>query len=176
LNREVCAALLAVGVPAVSLQPSASATCRDGQIIHLSAEPIRAALQAGIVPVVYGDVAFDAARGGTIISTEEIMSYLAVRLRPARLLLAGETEGVLDEEGQPISELDEQSLAAMAAALGGSRGTDVTGGMASKVRDMLDLVQTIDGLTVRVFSGLRPGCVRQALLGDADGLGTLITA
>lgn len=175
LNREVCSALLAVGVPAVSLQPSASALCHDGQIVHLATGSVRAALEAGILPVVYGDVAFDDIRGGTIISTEEILSYLAAELRPARLMLAGETEGVLDERGRPITELNEQTLATMAAALGGSRGTDVTGGMASKVRDMLDLVQAIDGLTVRVFSGLRPGNVCSALLGNAIKMGTLIT-
>ncbi len=175
LNREVCGALLAAGLPAVSLQPSASASCNDGRIIHLATEPVRAAVASGIVPVIYGDVAFDAVRGGTIISTEEIMSYLAADLRPERLLLAGETQGVLDELGKPIATLTEQSLAAISTALSGSRGTDVTGGMASKVRGMLDLVAAIDGLTVRVFSGLRPGNVRRALLGNDQGLGTLIS-
>jgi isopentenyl phosphate kinase len=174
LNREVCRALLDAGLPAISLQPSASAGCHDGRIIHLATGPVQAALRAGILPVIYGDVAFDDVRGGTIISTEEIMSSLAVTLRPSRLLLAGETEGVLDESGQPIPMLDELRLTSMSAALGGSRGTDVTGGMASKVRDMLDLVKAIDGLTVRVFSGLRPGSVRDALLGNVQGLGTLI--
>lgn len=174
LNREVCAALLNSGLPAVSLQPSASARCRDGRIVHLASEPVEAALAAGILPVIYGDVAFDDVRGGTIISTEEIMSYLAAALAPTRLLLAGETEGVLDERGEPIAELNAQNLASLSSALGGSRGTDVTGGMASKVGDMLDLVETIDGLTVRVFSGLQPGNVREALLGNAQDLGTLI--
>ncbi|MGD8586746.1 MAG: isopentenyl phosphate kinase, partial [Chloroflexota bacterium] len=174
LNREVCGALLAAGLPAISLQPSASAHCRDGRINHLAVEPVQAALKAGVLPVLYGDVAFDAVRGGTIISTEEIMSFLAVRLKPTRLLLAGETEGVLDEQGRSIPELNQRNLALLSAALGGSRGTDVTGGMASKVRDMLDLVQTIDGLTVRIFSGLSPGNVRKALLGDTRELGTLI--
>jgi isopentenyl phosphate kinase len=80
----------------------------------------------------------------------------------------------LDEQGRSIPELNQRNLALLSAALGGSRGTDVTGGMASKVRDMLDLVQTIDGLTVRIFSGLSPGNVRKALLGDTRELGTLI--
>jgi isopentenyl phosphate kinase len=174
LNREVCAALLAEGIPAVTLQPSASASCHNGRIVHLASEPIAAALAAGALPVVYGDVAFDVTRGGTIISTEEIMSFLAATIRPTRLLLAGETEGVLDEQGKRISELNKESLVAMADTVGESRGTDVTGGMASKVRDMLDLVQAIDGLTVRIFSGMQPGNVRKALLGDSGGLGTLI--
>jgi len=40
---------------------------------------------AGLVPVVYGDVAFDAIRGGTIISTEEIMEYFSAELSAAWL-------------------------------------------------------------------------------------------
>jgi isopentenyl phosphate kinase len=77
LNRLVVAALLAADVPALSLQPSASARCVNGRIQHLAPEPVEAALAAGLLPVVYGDVAFDSGQGGTIISTEEIMSYLA---------------------------------------------------------------------------------------------------
>jgi isopentenyl phosphate kinase len=174
LNRAVCRAMLEAGLPAVSLQPSASAQCQDGRIVHLATGTIAAALEAGLVPVIYGDVAFDAVRGGTIISTEEIMSYLAASLRPKRLLLAGETEGVLDEHGQPIALLDNHRVETISAAIGGSRGTDVTGGMASKVRGMLSLVGAVEGLTVRVFSGLQPGNVHEALLGNDNELGTLI--
>lgn len=175
LNRAVCAALLAEGVPAVSLQPSASALCEAGRIVHLAAEPVAAALEAGILPIIYGDVAFDTLRGGTIISTEEIMSFLATSMQPRRMLLAGETDGVLDEQARPIAEISEQSLPFIAAAIGGSRGTDVTGGMASKVRAMLDLVNEVEGLTVRVFSGLQSGNVRDVLLGLGGQPGTLIT-
>ena len=88
LNSVIRRALLAAGVPVVTLQPSASAICRDGRITSLAVEPIQSALSAGLVPLVYGDVAFDQVRGGTIISTEEILSYLAGFLR-AVLVVAG---------------------------------------------------------------------------------------
>ena len=52
--------------------------------------------RTGSVPVVFGDVALDEVRGGTIISTEEIFAWLAVRLRPQRVILAGEVAGVLE--------------------------------------------------------------------------------
>lgn len=175
LNRHVCGALLGVGLPAAALQPSASAECVDGRIVHLAVGPVAAALDAGIVPVVYGDVAFDTERGGTIISTEEILSYLAGALMPNQLLLAGETDGVLDAQGKRIPALSEETFASFSESLGGSRGTDVTGGMASKVRGMLELARRIDELTIRIFSGLQAGNVRDALLGHADGLGTIIS-
>ena len=96
------AALLAAGVGAVGLPPSASAVVVDGQIQQLAVAPVVAALDAGLLPVVFGDVAFDTVRGGTIISTEEVLGYLARALRPAWLLLAGETDGVYDAAGQVI--------------------------------------------------------------------------
>lgn len=174
LNRAVCSALLESGVPAISLQPSASAVCEDGRIVQLASDPVEAALQAGVVPVVYGDVAFDRVRGGTIISTEEIMSYLATIIAPSRLLLAGETVGVLDRQGKTIPEITAENLVEISPFLRGSRGTDVTGGMASKIRGMLDLNAQIGGLSIRVFSGLEPRNVRDALLSKAQDLGTLI--
>jgi isopentenyl phosphate kinase len=172
LNRCVVGALLAGGVPAVSLQPSASAAVADGRIEHLAVEPLAAALVAGLVPVVFGDVAFDRALGGTIISTEEIMDYLAQTLRPRWLLLAGETAGVLDSNGRVIPAITRATLPDVLPALGGSRGVDVTGGMATKVAAVLDLVDALPGLSVRIFSGLEPGLLTRLLIDPALPLGT----
>ncbi|MCA9975977.1 MAG: isopentenyl phosphate kinase family protein [Anaerolineales bacterium] len=178
LNRLVVEALWAAGVTAVSLQPSASAMCVDGRIQSLALEPVRAAVQAGIVPVVYGDVAFDATRGGTIISTEEVMMALADMLplteRPSWLLLAGETEGVFDLAGAVIPRITPANFAAIRPALGGSRGTDVTGGMASKVQSMLQLTAAHPHLSIRIFSGLTPGTLAQVLADPETAVGTVI--
>jgi isopentenyl phosphate kinase len=174
LNRQVCAALLDAGLPATSLQPSASAICENGRIVQMASEPVTAALEAGLLPIVYGDVAFDVVRGGTIISTEEVMGYLAAQLKPSWILLAGETEGVLGKNGEPIPRITRENLTEFESSLRGSRGTDVTGGMSSKVKGVLDLVETIDGLSVRVFSGLQPGSVRDAISGRGRQLGTII--
>jgi isopentenyl phosphate kinase len=174
LNELVMAALLNAGLPALSLQPSASALCEDGQIVEMAARPVQMALNAGLLPVVFGDVAFDTARGGTIISTEEVMMALAETLRPSWLLLAGETPGVLDLNGQVVPLINETNLAEIAPALGGSRGTDVTGGMAGKVRSMLDLVAAQPQMQIRIFSGLEPGHVQQTLLTPQTASGTVI--
>jgi isopentenyl phosphate kinase len=174
LNRHVIAALLAAGVPAFGLPPSASAEVDDGRVTNLAAGPLRAALTAGLVPVVFGDVAFDSVRGGTIISTEEVMDYLTVVLRPAWLLLAGETAGVLDLQEQVIPLITRATLPDVLPALGGSRGTDVTGGMASKVAAMLDLVEARPGLGVRIFSGLEPGLLGRLLADPRLPVGTLL--
>lgn len=174
LNEVVVAALMNAGVPALSLQPSASAICNNGQIRSLAVQPVRMALAAGLVPVIFGDVAFDTIRGGTIISTEEVMMFLASELHPVWLFLAGETPGVLDQYGNVVSLITESTLDEISSALGGSRGTDVTGGMAGKVRAMLDLVARQPQMKIRIFSGLEAGRVRDTLVTSDVTFGSVI--
>ena len=174
LNRLVTDSLRAAGLPIISLQPSASARCEDGRLAALALEPIRAALEHGLIPLIYGDVCLDSVRGGTIASTEEIMLYLARSLRPDRVLLAGLEAGVLAPDGAVIPRIDPASLPELEGALGGRAGVDVTGGMRSKVLGMLELARALPGVAIRIFSGAVPGAVEQALTDDAFHVGTMI--
>jgi isopentenyl phosphate kinase len=181
LNRLVVDALWAAGVPALRLQPSASALCHDGELTYLAERPLVVGLEQGLVPVVHGDVSLDEVRGGTIISTEEIFAYLAPRLKPARILLVGEVEGVLTADpasgirGELVELITPQSAPALLQALGGSRGIDVTGGMAAKVLEMLALMQGNAQLrSVHIISGLVPGLVRDVLVNPGYRAGTRI--
>ncbi len=176
LNRLMADALAGAGLPIWPIQPSASAECSGGSLKLLEMRPIRAALDHDLIPLVYGDVALDTARGGTIISTETIFFYLAPLLRPQRVLLFGDVEGVLDESGQVIRRITPGSLPEVEAALGGSRGVDVTGGMASKVRDMVKLVERTPDLTIHILSGLTPGLLHDTLLDPDSAPGTAICA
>ena len=183
LNRLVVDALWEAGVPVLAIQPSASASCHDGEIKSLSERPLLSALAQNLVPVVYGDVAMDDVRGGTIISTEQIFRWLAPRLQPHRVLLVGEVAGVLSADpatGRPgdlIGEITPASLPALEQVLGGSRGVDVTGGMLAKVTEMVRLAQTVPSLTaVHLISGLVPGLVREALVDPFVPEGTRIHA
>ena len=180
LNRLVAGALLAAGVPAWSIQPSASARCRDGEMLSLEIGPIEQVLAHGLAPLVYGDVALDEEKGGTIISTEQIFAYLARRLGPARLIMVGQVDGVFDSDplrdqaALPIPEITGQNWAQVRALLGGSHAVDVTGGMLAKVEAMVALARELPGLTVHLLSGLRPGALESALTYAAPTGGTLI--
>ncbi len=168
LNYLVARALRAAGVPVWRIQPSASTASRDGVIQHMAVEPVRAALEHGLVPLVYGDVALDLVRGGTIISTETIFFYLAQQLPVRRILLLGEVEGVYDAGGALIPSITPANFEMIERALGGSAGTDVTGGMETKVRDMLALAQQISGLEIRIMDGRKPGLLRDTLSGRVE--------
>jgi isopentenyl phosphate kinase len=182
LNRIVVDAFLHEGVPVVSIQPSASARCREGELIGLALDPVQETLRHGLLPLVYGDVALDEQWGTTIISTEAIFVYLARLLRPKRILLVGAVAGVYsgdprqDPRARLLPVIRASRMAEAEKVLGGSHGVDVTGGMRSKVHLMVDLVRDLPGLHVRLLSGLQPGLLEHALRDPGLDTGTLITA
>ncbi len=165
LNHLVLEAARAAGLPVVNFPPSASAICRDGALAVLAVAPIQNALEHGLVPVVFGDVAIDETLGGTIVSTEDVFRFLALRLEPGRVLLAGIEPGVRTHwpEGDI---LDVITPATPLGGIAGSQAADVTGGMANKVQEMLELVKCMPALEVVIFSGVEPGRVQAALQGD----------
>jgi len=177
LNRYVMEALHNVEVRAMSLSPSSSVIVSGGNVAVWDTTPLRMAISAGIVPVIHGDVVFDEVRGGTILSTEDLFSYLARALQPERVLLAGSEAGVWEEfptRTKKVGNITPKSFDEVSAGVGKALGADVTGGMESKVRQMLSLVQELPGLTVQIFSGDEPGNLIRVLAGEV--LGTLITA
>jgi len=175
LNRLVMDALLEAGVPALAFPPSAAVTARARTLASWNLAPIQAALRAGLAPVVFGDVVFDLMAGGTIFSTEDLFDYLALQLRPSRILLAGIESGVWRDfplSTDLVAEITPATFPVLLPALSGSSAPDVTGGMLSKVRQSLGWVQRAPELEVRIFSAHAPGALRAALKGAQ--VGTLI--
>ena len=177
LNRYVMEALHKAGLRTIALPPSASVIASDGRVAVWETTPIRMALAAGIVPVIFGDVVFDEVRGGTILSTENLFTFLVKALHPDRVLLAGIEEAVWEdfpERTRPIERITPESFEGIRHGVGRSAAADVTGGMEAKVREMLELIQENPGLKIQIFSGTQPGNLVRALLGDK--LGTEISA
>lgn len=182
LNRIVIAELLAAGIPAWSIQPSVVLRCADGRVATGPEGTVSAALARGLLPVVYGDVALDTVRGGTIASTEEIFEALDDTLLPSRIILAGEVAGVfsadplVDATATLIPAVTLHSLVQVRAGLGGSYGVDVTGGMAAKVEQALGWIRKRPALSVLICSGLEPDNLYHALIGSPQAVGSWLHA
>ena len=177
LNHIVLQALEQASLPAMAFPPSSMVLARQGAVEKWELEPLLQALEHNLLPVVNGDVVFDAVLGGTILSTEDLFAHLAGILRPASLLLAGNEPGVWADfptRASLLPEITPQSFTQVEPKVSGSESTDVTGGMVVKVRQMISLVQANPGLRISIFSGEVTGNIRRALLGES--LGTLIHA
>lgn len=175
LNRFVMKALHNAGVRAIALPPSAGLISSNGRVGYWDTTPIRMALAAGIIPVIFGDTVFDEIRGGTILSTEDLFLHLSRALHPERILLAGLEAAVWEDfpaRTQIIETITPESFQEIKKGVGKSAAADVTGGMESKVRQMLELVEDNPDLQIQIFSGAEPGNIVRALTGEM--LGTVI--
>jgi isopentenyl phosphate kinase len=175
LNRLIIEALHRAGLPCLALAPVSAVTAHDGSVATWDLTPLRSALKVDLLPVVYGDVVFDQARGGTILSTEDLFVHLARQLHPKHILLAGQEKGIwADFPGRTrlLQEVTPEELEDQTSVLKAPDGADVTGGIKAKVLQMSALIQEIPTLDVLIFSGLEPGNIRRALLGER--LGTIL--
>jgi isopentenyl phosphate kinase len=159
LNRAVVAALKAEGVPAVPLHPFSAARREGDGTLHLPGDVASAMLDEGFVPATHGDLVVHVGRGATILSGDELVVSLAESLDADRVGLCSDVPGVLDAAGEVVPDIER--FEDVAPFLGGSGSTDVTGGMATKVRELLALsapaqVFDLDGLNAFV-AGDSPG-------------------
>jgi len=172
LNRLVVEALNEVGLPVLALPPSAAIIASKGQVERWDLGPLEAALSAGLLPVIHGDVIFDSSRGGTILSTEDLFSHLARHLHPSRMLLAGMEQGVWEDfptRTTIIPNITPQNFQDLMPAIGESTATDVTGGMEDKVEQCVSLSRSLPGMEILIFSGDEPGTLLEVLLGSRHG-------
>ena len=141
LNDHVLARLHDRGVAAVPVRPLSLAARPDGTDggLDLPLSSTATLLDGGFVPVLHGDGVATAGAGVTVVSGDELVVKLAVGLDARRVGVCSTVPGVLDgaEGGEVIPVID--SFDAVADALGASDATDVSGGMAAKVRELLAL-------------------------------------
>ncbi len=157
LNRFVLDRLHDRGVPALPVHPLSAAARGAGGELTLPLAQVATMLTESFVPVLHGDVVATAGEGVTVLSGDEIVVRVATDLGADRVGLCSTAPGVLDGDGEVVSRVSSLDD----AALGGSDATDVTGGMAGKVRTLLSLdapaqVFGIDGLGA-FLAGESPG-------------------
>ncbi|MDS0259017.1 isopentenyl phosphate kinase [Haloarcula sp. S1CR25-12] len=137
LNGAVVAALTDRGVPAVPVHPlSAASRDADGSL-DLPTDQVRTLLAEEFVPVLHGDLVAHRGEGASVLSGDELVVALAPAVDADRVGVCSTVPGVLDDDGAVVDRID--SFGEVASVLGGSDATDVSGGMAGKIRALLAL-------------------------------------
>ncbi len=178
LNRIVVQHLIEEGEKAVSVQPSCSAISRDGRIVSWDLRAIRLMMNLNLTPVPYGDVSMDLVRGCSIISTEDLFYYLGIKLKPERVLVGSDVDGIYDRDpkkssvARKIPLVTVENVNSVLPSLGGASTVDVTGGMRSKVLSLLELAK-VTGVECEVLDISKAGNLEDALNGK-KGIGTII--
>ena len=172
LNQIILDCATRLGLNAICFPFSSSAMTDDHRIVDWDVTSLQNALDHGILPIIYGDVSFDAKIGGTIVSTEEQFEYLAAKLHPQKILLAGIEPGIWRDFPtctELVPSLKMGDLTGFKESLTGSASIDVTGGMASKVQGIFNIIAKDQTITAQIFSGKEPGSLLRALSGDSIG-------
>jgi len=169
LNHFVCHYLLNHQIPAVAVPPSSFITSRNKRIESARLEMVEKYLEMGMVPVLYGDVVLDADEDlkMAVISGDQLVSYLSLKLKPERIILGSDVDGIFDRDPKkhPQAQLLErvQSLEDL-QFLEGAQTVDVTGGMAGKLAELLELAEK--GIESELINVGCEGLLENALKGE----------
>ncbi|PIR63471.1 hypothetical protein CO051_03170 [Candidatus Roizmanbacteria bacterium CG_4_9_14_0_2_um_filter_39_13] len=164
-------------LPVYSLQPSAMMLANNRSLSDSYWSSLNVLLKKRIIPFVYGDVILDTSTGSTIFSTDTLFRIIGTYLKEQgytiRMIHVGDYSGVLDKDGQVISQITPDTYDSMKDALTSSESTDVTGGMKLKVEEMIKLAKK--GVTSYIIDGTLPGNISIALSSRSVGTQILST-
>lgn len=137
LNSIVIDALADRGIAALPVHPLSRIFRGHDGSLRVTDGGLQAMVGEGFIPVTHGDIIVHRGMGATIVSGDELVVALAQRLDADRVGMCTSVPGVLDanEEVIPLIESTDD----VGDLLQDTEAPDVTGGMAGKVRALLDL-------------------------------------
>ena len=179
LHQHVMHALRDAGLPVFSWAPSSAFATTRGTPQLDTAAPVQQALSVGALLATYGDVTLDTEHGLSICSTEAVFRALIAALQTqgipiARVLWCGNTDGVYDADSRTLPHLTGEQARAMIGDVHAPGGTDVTGGMALRLRTASALAE--QGIDSLLLNGTVPGRFAAALRNEPDAHRTHIAA
>lgn len=178
INSIVMIEFLKIGLLAVSFSPVSFIESENRKPHKCFTEPIKRALDLNLLPVIYGDVVFDAEKQGfCIFSGEKSLNLLASNLKGVfkkiSIIYCGETNGVYNALGEVIPKITPNNFKSFVKDIKGSAGVDVTGGMLHKVEESLEIAKKL-GIRTVIINGSIKGNLQKAILGK-DITRTIIT-
>ena len=173
LQEAVAAALRDEGVVCCPLQANGLFHRAGGTLDLYDSTPISRLVDAGVSPLLCGDLLVDGPGTFRVVSSDAIALTLARRMRVSDCVFATHVDGVWNLAGHLIPEVtDIREVIGPGLAVGESDRRDVTGGMSAKVAAALDIATT--GARTTIVNGRIRGRVRDALA-RRPVTGTLVT-
>lgn len=157
------------GIPIVPILASDFIVTRKGRILSAELKLLQNWLCTGCVPTIGGDMVPDSELGFSVVSGDQIASYLAVKLNAKRLVFAADVDGIFDSdpkvnpEAKLLRELSISSASKLIPKATSRTAPDVTGGMAGKIREALAVARA--EIPVYFVNLTKPDRLRKAALG-----------
>ena len=134
-----------------------------GRVTQVNTEPIRAAVDAGFMPVI-APVAIRLGEGESMllnVNADTAAGEIAAALGVQKLVFMTDVEGVLDSSRRLIPRITERQAKALMSS------NVIAGGMIPKIGACL--MNVGDGRTARIIDGRKPHALRSFLDGEAVG-------
>jgi isopentenyl phosphate kinase len=174
LNGLVMDALVWHNIPAVSMAPSSCMITENGRIKSFDDAILRILLRMSFTPVLYGDATLDEKLGFTILSGDQIVSYLARKFGACRIVIGVDVDGFCDADPKneksaklyahlTLEELRTE-LNKIQSKQNKPTTADVTGGMPGKLAELIPAIE--QGIPVTIVNGGKPNRVYKALMGE----------
>ncbi|MDD5171902.1 MAG: isopentenyl phosphate kinase [Candidatus ainarchaeum sp.] len=158
LSSMLVTALIAEGVPAISIPPAAILRQSNKRISDFRFDVVHGYLSAGYLPVLYGDMVPDRELGGSVCSGDQIMAFLGKHTE--FLVFVTDVDGVLDDKGKIIPLITNANFNDVSKHLK-EKKNDVTGAMKGKISELLAL-DTVS----YIVNGAKPERVISVLKGE----------
>src|SRR3990170_1555501 len=98
LNGLVMDAFVWHEIPAVSIAPSSCVITENGRIKQFEDAAFRVLLKMEFTPVLYGDTTVDEKLGFTVLSGDQLVTYLALKFNACKIIMAVDTDGLYDAD------------------------------------------------------------------------------
>ncbi len=177
LNGLVMDALIWHEIPAVSVAPSSCVVTENGRVKFFDETVFKSMAKLIFTPVMYGDAVMDEKLGFTVLSGDQLVAYLAIRYKATKIVVGTDTDGLFDSDpktnpnAKPYKNLTLKELKEIQPKLGKATGSDVTGGMAGKISELIPAIEA--GVHVTVTGATKGLSIYRALT-DQSVLGTEI--
>ncbi len=178
LNLLVWQELARAGIKACIVEPSAVIKAQSAKIKKFDTKFIEFLLSQDIVPLLSGDVVLDQNLGFSIISGDQIVSFLAKKFKAKKVILVSDVDGVFNKDpkvyqnAKLIREVNTKNYKDIIDNIKMNNVSDVTGEMKGKI---LSVKKDLAGTKVIITNGLIKGNVLKSLLGNkSESIGTII--
>ncbi len=176
LNYIIVEKLQEKGIPAIGIKPSTFIMTENQRIKICDTTIVKRYLDEGFVPVIYGDAVLDLNEDikFAIISGDQIITYFAKELHADKVILSSDVDGVYSDNPKTNPEaklIDIVTKETQLTLTENENHADVTGGMAGKINELLDLAE--DGIESLIINAEKEGNLKLAVSGK-EVKGTLI--
>ena len=177
LNGLVMDALIWHEVPAISIAPSSCILTENGKISFFDETVLKVMEKMLFKPVLYGDAVLDNKLGFTILSGDQLVAYLAIKYKASKIVVGVDTDGLFDADpktnpnAKAYKHLTLAELKQIQPKIGKATDTDVTGGMAGKIAELIPAIE--QGVRVTI-TGASKGLSIYRALTDQSVMGTEI--